>query len=334
MKYLILLCLTLSVCLIGEAQTEKQKNKFAERIFSDFKKNRLDKVTDLFIDSVMLDQLIAKSIEAGEPLTTKYNREEIHAQSKKAKAQLFASLEKAYERFNAKGVEEKFHQVKPSYKFKEKQKTPIKTFDIQYRFLLDDYDADFTMPLVMFDNGRQRFYLLSRRVRAHVVDTDAKIAVVRETDRNIISDEEVELDVPPPPAPPAPPPPKRIIEERELVDIEVEEPEFVAKEEVFQIVETMPEYPGGEKEMYKYIIKNLRYPEIARENNVQGKVYVSFIVSKDGSLREVKVLRGIGYGCDEEAMRVILRMPRWKPGTQRGKPVAVRYTLPFNFKLK
>ncbi len=119
----------------------------------------------------------------------------------------------------------------------------------------------------------------------------------------------------------------------EYVPVEVEEEEVV-ETEVFTIVEEMPSYPGGDGKMYEYLGKNIKYPQIARESGIQGRVFVNFVVEPDGSVSNVKVLRGIGGGCDEEAMRVVKTMPKWKPGKQRGKAVRVSYTLPVVFKLQ
>lgn len=119
----------------------------------------------------------------------------------------------------------------------------------------------------------------------------------------------------------------------EYVPVEVEEEEVV-EAEVFTIVEEMPSYPGGDAKMYEYLGKNIKYPQIARESGIQGRVFVNFVVEPDGSVSNVKVLRGIGGGCDEEAMRVVKTMPKWKAGKQRGKPVRVSYTLPVVFKLQ
>lgn len=105
------------------------------------------------------------------------------------------------------------------------------------------------------------------------------------------------------------------------------------EEEVFMVVEQDPEYPGGNSEMFRFIGKNVEYPQTALENKISGTVYVAFVVDKDGSIRDVELVRGIGGGCDEEAIRVITMMPRWTPGTQKGKAVAVRYTLPIAFRL-
>jgi protein TonB len=119
----------------------------------------------------------------------------------------------------------------------------------------------------------------------------------------------------------------------EYVPVEVEE-EDVQEQEIFQIVEEMPAYPGGDQKLMEYVAKNIKYPQIARETGIQGRVFVGFVVEPDGSVSNVKVLRGIGGGCDEEAMRVVKSMPKWKPGKQRGKAVRVSYMLPVNFKLQ
>ena len=119
----------------------------------------------------------------------------------------------------------------------------------------------------------------------------------------------------------------------DYVPVEVEEEEVV-EQEIFQIVEEMPAYPGGEQKLMEFIAKGIKYPQIARETGIQGRVFVGFVIEPDGSVSNVKVLRGIGGGCDEEAMRVVKSMPKWKPGKQRGKAVRVSYMLPVNFKLQ
>ncbi len=102
---------------------------------------------------------------------------------------------------------------------------------------------------------------------------------------------------------------------------------------VFTFVETQPEFPGGNEELMKFLVQNLKYPSLAKENNIQGIVYVSFIVERDGSISNVRVLRGIGGGCDEEAARVIKLMPKWKPGVQKGKTVRTNFSIPIKFTL-
>ncbi len=102
---------------------------------------------------------------------------------------------------------------------------------------------------------------------------------------------------------------------------------------IFTVVEEMPHFPGGEDARYQYLAENLNYPVEARVNGIQGRVFVTFVVEKDGSISNVRVLRGIGGGCDEEAVRVVSNMPRWKPGRQRGNPVRVQFNMPLLFKL-
>ena len=118
------------------------------------------------------------------------------------------------------------------------------------------------------------------------------------------------------------------------MDTIVEEEVVVETSEFFGcIVETMPAFRGGEQKMFEFLGNNLVYPKEAKEAGIEGQVFVEFYIERDGTVCDAKVLRGIGYGCDEEALRVIGLMPKWYPGKQRGKAVRVRYTLPINFKL-
>ncbi len=113
--------------------------------------------------------------------------------------------------------------------------------------------------------------------------------------------------------------------------VEVEpEPE---EEEIFMVVEDQPEFPGGTAALLDYLRKNIKYPAICRENNIQGRVLVTFIVNKDGAIVEPEVVKSVHPQLDREALRVISTMPNWKPGSQRGKPVRVKYTVPVNFRL-
>ena len=105
-------------------------------------------------------------------------------------------------------------------------------------------------------------------------------------------------------------------------------------DKVLEKAEVMPEYPGGDQAMMKFVAENVQYPEEAKEKGISGRVLVSFIVEKDGSIGEVKVVKGIGCGCDDEAVRVVKAMPKWKPGTDKGKAVRVNYMLPITFKLQ
>jgi protein TonB len=119
----------------------------------------------------------------------------------------------------------------------------------------------------------------------------------------------------------------------EYVPVEVQEEE-IQEAEIFTIVEEMPEFPGGMNKLAEYLGKNIKYPQMARESGIQGRVFVQFVVEPDGSVSNVAVMRSLGGGCDEEAIRVVKSMPKWKAGKQRGKPVRVSYILPVNFKLQ
>jgi TonB family protein len=104
--------------------------------------------------------------------------------------------------------------------------------------------------------------------------------------------------------------------------------------EIFTVVEEQPGFPGGDEARIKFLQSNLKYPEEAKELGIQGEVYMTFVVETDGSLTDIKVLRGIGGGCDEEAIRIIKNMPKWIPGKQRGVPIRVQFNLPINFRLQ
>ncbi len=132
-----------------------------------------------------------------------------------------------------------------------------------------------------------------------------------EIDEKIVTPPPVIIDAPPPP-PPAP-------EEENTI---------------FMIVEQPATPPGGMAAFYKYVAKEINYPKMARRLHVEGKVYVQFVVDKDGSLTDIKVVKGIGSGCDEEAIRVIKKAPKWNPGKQRGRPVRQRMSIPLIFQLR
>ena len=112
------------------------------------------------------------------------------------------------------------------------------------------------------------------------------------------------------------------------------EEEVVEEQEIFEVVEHMPEFPGGQAALMKYLGDNIKYPTIAQENGTQGRVTVQFVVNADGSIVDAKVIRGVDPYLDKEALRVINSMPKWKPGMQRGKAVRVKYTVPVMFRLQ
>lgn len=178
--------------------------------------------------------------------------------------------------------------------------------------------------------------------------------------QDVVAEEEIEITrrdptPPPPPPPPAPEAPEIIqvvdtkVETR--IDINMEDDQSKAQiqtytpppppkereeeeEEIFVVVENQPEFPGGQAAMMKFLSENIKYPVIAQENGIQGRVICNFVVERDGSITDVQVVRGVDPSLDKEAVRVIQSMPKWKPGMQRGKPVRVRFTLPVVFRLQ
>lgn len=190
--------------------------------------------------------------------------------------------------------------------------------------------------------------------------TEKEVTKYEVTDQDFLIEEEIEIqqtsqDITPPP----PPPPAQEVEvlnvvednvETKHIDIASEDkkdevvvvapPVEAPKEEedvetVFVVVETMPEFPGGQAALFKYLSENVKYPVIAQENGIQGRAICQFVVNRDGSIVDVEVVRSAGdASLDKEAVRVLKSMPKWKPGKQRGKAVRVKYTVPVNFKLQ
>lgn len=162
--------------------------------------------------------------------------------------------------------------------------------------------------------------------------------------------------------PPPPPPPPQVVEVLNIVDddVDIEDELFIEDTEVtadmvidvapvissqrqeeeeedtqvFFIVEDMPEFPGGELALRQFIANAIKYPVIAQENGIQGRIYVTFVVNTDGSVADARIARGVDPSLDKEALRVVNTLPKWKPGQQRGKPVRVSYTVPINFVLQ
>lgn len=147
---------------------------------------------------------------------------------------------------------------------------------------------------------------------------------VKETDVDIAKTEvkgDDDADIPD-----APPPPPPTVEEKK--------PEPVQEDVVHDYVEKPPSFPGGEAELLKFLNSNIKYPPLAKESNIQGRVILSFVVNKKGQIEDVRVVKDIGGGCGKEAVRVVQSMPSWNPGEQNGHSVKVRYTLPVLFRLE
>jgi protein TonB len=121
--------------------------------------------------------------------------------------------------------------------------------------------------------------------------------------------------------------------EKNLIDLPPEQVADPDEGKVFTVVEEMPSFPGGEAKLLE-LLSHIQYPTLAREEGISGWVYLNFIIDKDGKIRDAKITKGIGGGCDEEALRVLLSLPDWKPGRQNGRAVAVRNNIRINFSLK
>lgn len=179
--------------------------------------------------------------------------------------------------------------------------------------------------------------------------------------QDVLAEEEIEITrrdptPPPPPPPPAPETPEiiQVVEEKVETRIEINTEDDASKrqmeafvpppppkpkveevtEEIFVVVEEQPEFPGGNTAMMKFLSDNIKYPVIAQENGIQGRVITNFVVERDGSISDVQVVRGVDPSLDKEAIRVIQSMPKWKAGRQRGSAVRVRFTLPVVFRLQ
>jgi len=184
-------------------------------------------------------------------------------------------------------------------------------------------------------------------------DLEGEIAPPTEAEEAPVTLQE---DTPPPPPPPEAPKPQiqtefeiketeeeietefeaqetDVTEDTQIEMVEMIEEEEVAEPQIFVVVEEMPEFPGGQIALRTHIAKSIVYPDIAREMDIQGRVFVEFVVDENGKVIKAKVLRSVHPALDKEALRVINSLPKWKPGKQRGKPARVKFTLPINFML-
>jgi protein TonB len=189
--------------------------------------------------------------------------------------------------------------------------------------------------------------------------TQHEVTIYEDVSLEVAAEEEIEIiqtsEVLPPPPPPEVP---EVIEVLNVVEDDVETAEIVIDTEddkdkqvviqapvqvkveeedtevVFMVVESMPSFPGGDAALFKYLSDNIKYPVIAQESGIQGRVICQFVVNRDGSIVDIEVVRSVDRSLDAEAVRVIQSMPKWTPGKQRGKTVRVKYTLPVNFRLQ
>ncbi len=188
--------------------------------------------------------------------------------------------------------------------------------------------------------------------------TEKEVTKYEVADAEFAFEEEIDIQQTSQETPPPPPPPAvqevevlnvveddveteeiQINTEEDKTEVVIQAPVEIKEEEeeenvVFVIVEKQPEFPGGTQAMMKYLAENIKYPMIAQENGIQGRVICQFVVNKDGSIVDINVVRSVDPSLDKEAIRVIKSMPKWKPGMQRGKAVRVKFTLPVVFRLQ
>ena len=198
------------------------------------------------------------------------------------------------------------------------------TEDIMYRHVAETEDL-----IVCFDCLRIN-YGVDYDVVLIYVNKDIMFNPDEEVEELVI--QTIQDELPPPP----PDMDKYFDEDGNFIlipQVEIEEDEEEYETTIFTVVEESAMFPGGQEELMKYISENLRYPQQAREIGTQGFVYVTFVVERDGSLTDIKILRDIGAGCGEEAVRIVKTMPKWIPAKQRGKAVKMQYNLPVKFTL-
>ena len=208
----------------------------------------------------------------------------------------------------------KLAKLQQQAKKEEKKKEPVKPkIEPKKEIPVARETQKFTAPVIKKDE------LVKEENQVKQMDKlDDKVAVGAE-DKEGVKDRTVEavrseIAVAAPPPPPAP------------------KPEVATK--VFDVVEEMPSFPGGQGALMQYLASNIKYPVVAQENGVQGRVIVSFVVERDGSISDVKVARSVDPSLDREAQRVVKSMPRWSPGKQNGSTVRVKYTVPVVFRLQ
>ena len=208
----------------------------------------------------------------------------------------------------------KLAELQQQAKKEEKKKEPVKPkIEPKKEIPVARETQKFTAPVIKKDE------LVKEENQVKQMDKlDEKVAVGTENKEGVkdrtIEAVRSEIAVAAPPPPPAP------------------KPEVATK--VFDVVEEMPSFPGGQGALMSYLASNIKYPVVAQENGVQGRVIVSFVVERDGSISDVRVARSVDPSLDREAQRVVKSMPRWKPGKQNGSAVRVKYTVPVVFRLQ
>jgi TonB family protein len=326
MKCILSVFVVLLFSFSAFSQSDVQKEKFANGLFKDFKQGKLDAVKARFVDSKMMDILLL-DIEKKDPeFFNKIPKDSVRKQRLIAQKRLDKSLNSLYKRFTKVAPDFKHAQIK-KVTWSEKSIRSIPTLNMNIDFIVDGQEGWFSIKDLSYDQRRKKIFIVSNKVKGEIIAEERKSERIYEED--LLVGEDVEMVAPPPP-------PKKEVKARMELD-EYDAPAIAmpkVQNEVFDFVEQMPEFPGGQEAMMKFITKNINYPQIAIENGISGKVYAKFVVGRDGTIRDIKILRDIGGGCGQEVKRLIKSMPNWKPGMQGGKAVPVYFTLPVSFNLK
>ncbi len=232
-----------------------------------------------------------------------------------------------------KGAYEDLLDIKNQKALKEKREKLLYFFvglslSLLFIIFAFEYKVVDDTPIIVLDGGENDIEMMAEIPLTEQppppppVQNIPQIITEVANDTEIIEDLKVEIDV-------------EMTEQMAVEEVVFEEVEIEDEmvDEIFDIVEKLPEPIGGYAAFYEFLGKNLDYPRDALKNKVEGKVFVQFVIEKDGSLTNFKVLKGIGSGCDEEAIRVLTTVPNWEPGKQRGRNVRVYRTIPIIFKL-
>ncbi len=327
------------------AQSERDEKKFVKTLFKDFKNNRLELIVDKFVDSQYVNKLVDQMLAENPDFSDNFKKEKVQVERVKAEKNLMRSVKRAYSEIDAISQQSLRKATLESIDITKRKEKPVKLFRAVVNMMVDTTKVSLRFSEISYDQQSGLFYILSDNVRFRIMNEayykrkesiqDAKRAAQDEGEIiedaveavEVMEDEiievleepmEIEADVAPPPPPP---PPLVKLEENEEV-------------EVLRYAEQMPEFPGGEAKLFEFISSNISYPELARQANIEGNVFIGFVIDKDGSISNARIKKDIGGGCGREALRVVKSMPKWKPGTQGGKRVRVMYNLPVRFKLK
>lgn len=335
MKYTLIIMAMLFFSFNTSAQSERQKERFAKRIFKDFRRDRLDLIEDLFVDADVLKKLLIAFDKEDEDIMSEGSFDEIDAERLKAKNRFGKSLESAYNKLADKHDPSRAYYLGVRFKSPPYLKrVPLDLLGIEIFFELDDISYSMRFSMNLYDAESRLFFVMDDKVRIrkkeYVEETasekeayEAAVEAAVEAAEAVEEVEEVETETQEAAVEAAVEATAEAVVEE---DIEIEEEEIRISN-----VEQLPKFPGGNDRMYEFISNNLSYPRIAQENGISGRVYIEFYVNKDGSLSDAKIIRDIGGGCGAAALKVVKRMPKWQAGKVNGVAKRMKFTLPVLF---